>query len=109
MIRRPPRSTLFPYTTLFRSRVVVATEVGKFVGRVALTPRRREPYTEPYDIVRISTQEDAREEDENRERAREIRNEAQKLARDHAIEKVQFIGCDVSLDEIGRASCRERV
>src|SRR5256885_147585 len=27
MIRRPPRSTLFPYTTLFRSRDV-ATEVG---------------------------------------------------------------------------------
>src|SRR3712207_8166253 len=24
MIRRPPRSTLFPYTTLFRSRVVFA-------------------------------------------------------------------------------------
>src|SRR5689334_24683390 len=24
MIRRPPRSTLFPYTTLFRSRVFVA-------------------------------------------------------------------------------------
>src|SRR3712207_8262220 len=24
MIRRPPRSTLFPYTTLFRSRVVPA-------------------------------------------------------------------------------------
>src|SRR2546427_7329882 len=23
MIRRPPRSTLFPYTTLFRSRVVI--------------------------------------------------------------------------------------
>src|SRR2546422_3784751 len=28
MIRRPPRSTLFPYTTLFRSRV------GKFSGAV---------------------------------------------------------------------------
>src|SRR2546429_3345711 len=25
MIRRPPRSTLFPYTTLFRSRVVMCT------------------------------------------------------------------------------------
>src|SRR2546426_8334819 len=25
MIRRPPRSTLFPYTTLFRSRVVDGT------------------------------------------------------------------------------------
>src|SRR2546422_1209941 len=24
MIRRPPRSTLFPYTTLFRSQVIVA-------------------------------------------------------------------------------------
>src|SRR3989454_12428099 len=24
MIRRPPRSTLFPYTTLFRSRIFVA-------------------------------------------------------------------------------------
>src|SRR3989442_11991490 len=25
MIRRPPRSTLFPYTTLFRSYLIVAT------------------------------------------------------------------------------------
>src|SRR5690242_20980491 len=31
MIRRPPRSTLFPYTTLFRSRVVVDAG-GEFVG-----------------------------------------------------------------------------
>src|SRR3712207_8872884 len=28
MIRRPPRSTLFPYTTLFRSRGVVDHQVG---------------------------------------------------------------------------------
>src|SRR5947208_13081400 len=26
MIRRPPRSTLFPYTTLFRSQIRVASE-----------------------------------------------------------------------------------
>src|SRR2546429_3068999 len=26
MIRRPPRSTLFPYTTLFRSYAIAATE-----------------------------------------------------------------------------------
>src|SRR3989442_10040219 len=32
MIRRPPRSTLFPYTTLFRSRVV---DVGAHVTRLA--------------------------------------------------------------------------
>src|SRR3712207_8273359 len=28
MIRRPPRSTLFPYTTLFRSRIVLRGSVG---------------------------------------------------------------------------------
>src|SRR2546422_1822841 len=28
MIRRPPRSTLFPYTTLFRSRAVLARDAG---------------------------------------------------------------------------------
>src|SRR2546426_4302613 len=28
MIRRPPRSTLFPYTTLFRSRCAGATRPG---------------------------------------------------------------------------------
>src|SRR5438067_11584534 len=29
IIRRPPRSTLFPYTTLFRSRMVLAAEGRK--------------------------------------------------------------------------------
>src|SRR5574337_1947497 len=29
MIRRPPRSTLFPYTTLFRSRRVVARRISR--------------------------------------------------------------------------------
>src|SRR3712207_8058788 len=28
MIRRPPRSTLFPYTTLFRSRISAGVVVG---------------------------------------------------------------------------------
>src|SRR3712207_7541585 len=31
MIRRPPRSTLFPYTTLFRSEAVGARELGCFL------------------------------------------------------------------------------
>src|SRR3712207_8739716 len=37
MIRRPPRSTLFPYTTLFRS-VAVAVGAG-FTGRMTLGQR----------------------------------------------------------------------
>src|SRR5260370_5096152 len=35
MIRRPPRSTLFPYTTLFRSRAVFGRETGTLVALVA--------------------------------------------------------------------------
>src|SRR5947207_9677649 len=34
MIRRPPRSTLFPYTTLFRSRASDAAAVRRFYGGV---------------------------------------------------------------------------
>src|SRR2546427_2799594 len=41
MIRRPPRSTLFPYTTLFRSRVTV-TEQGAKVVREQLLERRHQ-------------------------------------------------------------------
>src|SRR3712207_3976463 len=33
MIRRPPRSTLFPYTTLFRSAGGVAAAVGAAAGQ----------------------------------------------------------------------------
>jgi len=51
----------------------------------------------PYDILRVATPEDEREDDEHRELGREIRNEAQKLARDHQVKGVEFIGCDVSL------------
>src|SRR3712207_7064449 len=36
MIRRPPRSTLFPYTTLFRSRLAPSAEhvLGNGEGRI---------------------------------------------------------------------------
>src|SRR2546422_5188963 len=42
MIRRPPRSTLFPYTTLFRSRLdaVVVEQVGdEEEDRLRIAPR----------------------------------------------------------------------
>src|SRR2546427_5931035 len=42
MIRRPPRSTLFPYTTLFRSHARVRDREGAaldLVGRELLGPR----------------------------------------------------------------------
>src|SRR5256885_10485798 len=46
MIRRPPRSTLFPYTTLFRSEIPsgvrpiegVSTSNAAFIGRAQMGP-----------------------------------------------------------------------
>jgi cell fate regulator YaaT (PSP1 superfamily) len=79
-------------------KVVLETEHGNLIGLVSLTPRRREPYGQPYEILRIVTGEDERVDQEKRELAREVREEARKIARDHRIGEVQFIGCDVSLD-----------
>src|SRR2546430_8995927 len=56
MIRRPPRSTLFPYTTLFRSTFNVQTEgralpgtvlsgAGRRIGQVVDFPRGASPAT----------------------------------------------------------------
>src|SRR2546430_11435190 len=51
MIRRPPRSTLFPYTTLFRSRrfhdvvqrVPIAEDVIRYAVRLAAASRPGQP------------------------------------------------------------------
>src|SRR2546430_11824487 len=40
MIRRPPRSTLFPYTTLFRSRNAAAERIEQHVYRVPKEHKR---------------------------------------------------------------------
>src|SRR3712207_7666520 len=42
MIRRPPRSTLFPYTTLFRSDLVVDDEVHGAAGAMPAQARQAE-------------------------------------------------------------------
>src|SRR2546429_4080400 len=43
MIRRPPRSTLFPYTTLFRSHVRHVREPGWLPGRRVPEHGRHQP------------------------------------------------------------------
>src|SRR5437016_11258843 len=43
MIRRPPRSTLFPYTTLFRSRPFLCKGLPEIVFSVKLRHLHRNP------------------------------------------------------------------
>src|SRR5690348_17754850 len=47
MIRRPPRSTLFPYTTLFRSRGDPRAPTGRRAGR-AVRARGTAPRSEEH-------------------------------------------------------------
>src|SRR5258707_11822074 len=47
MIRRPPRSTLFPYTTLFRSEWFLQCECRSARGRAGETGRRRHSEKNP--------------------------------------------------------------
>src|SRR2546426_4302171 len=49
MIRRPPRSTLFPYTTLFRSRDHIGRTVAVAQGALSR-------YTRASDVWRIGVQ-----------------------------------------------------
>src|SRR3989442_9263884 len=70
MIRRPPRSTLFPYTTLFRSKFTRATEPGTtgFVeqpltlsdlkpGWVVSVTTKHEAGKEVAEVVTLTTQD----------------------------------------------------
>src|SRR5690349_23948168 len=53
MIRRPPRSTLFPYTTLFRSAGRVRTI--QQVGEISIAIQLRRSCTGPRELDRKST------------------------------------------------------
>src|SRR2546430_7671692 len=61
MIRRPPRSTLFPYTTLFRSMVMALASADVKLGRRAaartlldeLVKRGRTNYVPPAPIAQV--------------------------------------------------------
>src|SRR5687767_15247809 len=56
MIRRPPRSTLFPYTTLFRSaRVLPGVRVcfSRIVARAGWTGEAADPDTRPDSYARL--------------------------------------------------------
>src|SRR3712207_9286574 len=113
MIRRPPRSTLFPYTTLFRSTMVLGFDWsggghedhggghedhgdGHGSGGMVMTIDGR-----PFDhartavVTRLGTVEEG--------------TYVNHTGMDHPMHLHVWPMQVVAVDEIGRASCRERV
>src|SRR3712207_9156174 len=98
MIRRPPRSTLFPYTTLFRSG---------FWGDSLEAPRQQVEGG-PVDYLMLDYLAEVTMSILQKQKERDPR---MGYARDFlgAIESVLPAVVDRGVREIGRASCRERV
>src|SRR2546426_1567864 len=80
MIRRPPRSTLFPYTTLFRSAARVLEVEHRLLPSVVLELARRGRRPCPSDfpqVVRLSSRETPLGWNSNRARSEEHTSELQ--------------------------------
>src|SRR2546429_1243506 len=59
MIRRPPRSTLFPYTTLFRSCACNQLLLAKHLGQAVLRPwESKERAVTPRQVRRVIRSEE---------------------------------------------------
>src|SRR3712207_9547454 len=110
MIRRPPRSTLFPYTTLFRSKgekvrnVPISPDLWRLVQRfVLLTERSFTSHPDsrkPLFTSRVGKDKPLT--------TRSVQNIVKKYVRAAGITKA-ISPHSIRHTEIGRASCRERV
>src|SRR3712207_9055256 len=103
MIRRPPRSTLFPYTTLFRSVHGAAVSRGNADTRRLFPFRRCDGKEEGEDM--LTTVEITLPDIEELHKLVGEGQEKGFLTYDEIVSGLE----DVELTKIGRASCRERV
>src|SRR3712207_9094262 len=113
MIRRPPRSTLFPYTTLFRSELWQITEdelLEAALGVLHLYDRprvrlfvRRDPFDRFLSILLFVPR------DRYDSRVRERSGEILAQAWGGRVSAWYPSYTESALVQIGRASCRERV
>src|SRR2546426_10671121 len=93
MIRRPPRSTLFPYTTLFRSRQAQPLRLRVQIG----APGSGRPYLQP--VLRRPCPGAP---------TKALRRARQGGSRRGTRQRRLVLTCPAVCVEIGRASCRER-
>src|SRR2546425_7402173 len=80
MIRRPPRSTLFPYTTLFRSRIFEADLNDRRARAVRHGQAARLDGVAPLENARVRDHHQAQLTTEGHERSEEHTSELQSLA-----------------------------
>src|SRR5690554_8098485 len=99
MIRRPPRSTLFPYTTLFRSKI--SKEIGKLMGAGKI---------EEANAAKEQTAQFKLKEQTLKDEVSKLEEQIQELLYDIPNVPQNIVPAGKSEDDkIGRASCRERV
>src|SRR2546430_13725113 len=92
MIRRPPRSTLFPYTTLFRSdgRAVVVTTTGNSHCHLVLRGADARPN---YDAASVQAAVEARSE----EHTSELQSQSNIVCRLLLEKKIDRLPCECSV------------
>src|SRR3712207_9544405 len=95
MIRRPPRSTLFPYTTLFRSEILRTFVTGAEARHVLIAIN--DNHADGRDVSWLWDVDF------------EMLAEARVEARTKGASPFMVAGTRAEDMEIGRASCRERV
>src|SRR3712207_9462243 len=109
MIRRPPRSTLFPYTTLFRSHI----------GQGVRSPKIQSTHTSPQEKAQANenlgkrwTQRFLPRRSKESQQVHEnlfTLTKSEAKANPNRNDIAAHCGQNGSKEETGRASCRERV
>src|SRR5258705_1570314 len=75
MIRRPPRSTLFPYTTLFRSRVDAVHAIRGQVGETVMAAMdAMQSLPQAADYIRILPEADSARSEEHTSELQSLRH-----------------------------------
>src|SRR3712207_7941006 len=98
MIRRPPRSTLFPYTTLFRSRKSYCSRWAPGVGAARPASSSRDPQRES---GRWGDGESGGEADLSLSRASSGRTRETKRSEEHTseLQSRQYLVCRLLLEK----------
>src|SRR3712207_8245255 len=82
MIRRPPRSTLFPYTTLFRSRYMLLDRLG--VGGMGVVYSAYDPELNRKVALKMLRVDTARSQESQARMLREADRKSTRLNSSHA-------------------------